>query len=90
METPWSDCKVAYGVDDADRVWQRLAPERGAPTAKLPDGWTLNETDCSGARCVAVFRVEGAPNIEDGTAVLTLLRQIGAIRRRYRHRRLAA
>ncbi len=82
METPWSDCKVAYGIDDADRAWGRLAPENGTPAATLPDGWSLNETDCSGARCVAIFRIDGVPSVEDGKVVLALLCRIGAIRRR--------
>ncbi len=77
IETPWSDCKVAYGVEDVERLWKALDGHR---RAKLPAGWSLNETDCSGARCVAVFRVEGLPAIEDGEKVLALLRRIKAIR----------
>jgi len=64
-EAPWSDCKVAFGVEDDEAVWNA--------DLSLPAGWELNETDCSGARCVAVFRVDGVPNIADGEAVAAML-----------------
>lgn len=62
---PWSDCKVAYSIDDDDALW--TAWESGK--LQLPKGWALNETDCSGARVVAIFRVDGMPTIADGLAV---------------------
>lgn len=64
---PWDDCKIAFGVTaDVEDVWN-IKPE------SLPSGWTLNETDSSGARLVAVFRVEGIPTAEDGTKVAAIL-----------------
>jgi len=71
-ETPWSDCKVAYGIDDADRFWRWI--DRG--TLSLPDGWEACETDCAGARCVAVFRVDGYPTYEDGERVRKRLAEL--------------
>ncbi|WP_148316751.1 hypothetical protein [Achromobacter xylosoxidans] len=62
---PWSDCKVAYSIDDDDALW--TAWESGK--LQLPKGWALNETDCSGARVVAIFRVDSMPTIADGLAV---------------------
>lgn len=56
---PWDDCKLAFGVDDETKLWR--AYDGGK--LKLPTGWELVETDCSGARCVAVFRVSGMPKI---------------------------
>lgn len=62
---PWTDCKVAFGVDDESKLWRA----HDAGKLKLPNGWELVETDCSGARCVAVFRVAGIPKIADGEKV---------------------
>lgn len=59
--TPWDCCKVAFGINDPDKVW-------GAELS-LPPGWRLVETDGTGARYVAIFRVEGTPTPEDGAAV---------------------
>lgn len=70
---PWDDCKVAFGVDDAEVVW--AAEAAGALT--LPRGWSLCETDSAGARCVAVFRVEGYPNPVDGERVRQVLQDLG-------------
>jgi hypothetical protein len=71
-ETPWWDCKVAFGINDGERFWRWV--ERGGQD-KLPKGWQANETDISGAAgYVAIFRVEGVvPSVEDGNAVLALL-----------------
>ena len=70
--TPWCDCKVAFGIEDAD-------PFDIERTEPLPRGWTLNEVDGTGARWVAVFRVSGIPTTEDGRAVKRWLRKIGAM-----------
>lgn len=76
MELPWGDCKLAFDVNDDDKAWRYFgdAP-KGKYTDLLPDGWELVETDCSGCRAVAVFRVEGIPTVVDGTKVLRLLRR---------------
>jgi hypothetical protein len=71
-KAPWDDCKVAFGIDNADP----FDTDRPEP---LPRGWKLNEVDGSGARWVAVFRVKGIPTAADGTAVKRWLRKIGAI-----------
>lgn len=68
---PWDDCKVAFGIDNADP----FDTERSEP---LPSGWELNEVDGTGARWVAVFRVAGIPTVEDGQLVNRWLRKIGA------------
>ena len=67
MDMPWDDLKLAFGFDgDEEALWEAFGPGgRGA----LPKGWSLNETDASGARLVAVFRVEGALVIEDAKTV---------------------
>lgn len=54
MSLPWSDMKLAFPCDNPERLWRAI--ENGKAT--LPEGWQLVETDCSGARCVAIFRVE--------------------------------
>lgn len=69
MDTPWDDCKVAFGYDgqtDIDDVWDAIKES-------LPDGWEMNETDGSGARYVFIFRVNGTPNETDGQFVRELL-----------------
>jgi len=45
------DChiKMAFSVDDEEGVWELFQHTEIVP------GWSLSETDCSGARCVAVF-----------------------------------
>jgi hypothetical protein len=78
-DTPWADCKVAYGVDDEAALWRWYDRTKAA---ELPAGWSLDETDCSGARCVVVFRVEGLPAVEDGKAVARIVRRVGRLRRR--------
>ncbi|AFU87886.1 hypothetical protein CcrColossus_gp016 [Caulobacter phage CcrColossus] len=70
---PWSDLKVAYGLDNPDRFWRAL----DAGKLDLPAGWTVNETDCSGCRCVVVFRVETLPTVEDGRKVAKIVRRFG-------------
>lgn len=81
MNTPWDGCKVAFGVEDDEPVWRAWEPGK-RPRFKLPTGWSLCQTDCSGARCVAVFLVEGrAPNYFDGQAVLMLLQKLGVVAR---------
>lgn len=75
MDAPWDDCKVAYGIDDQEQIWRQY----GKRPLQLPAGWSLDETDGSGARLVVVFRVEGVPTSADGKAVKTLLRRIRAI-----------
>lgn len=57
---PWSDCKVAFPIYDSEAVWNSDIK------LNLPDGWTLIETDGTGARYVAVFRINGMPKVEDG------------------------
>jgi hypothetical protein len=75
QQSPWDDCKIAFGIEDEQRVWQ-LAESHGA---LLPLGWKLCETDGAGARWVAVFRVENCPTVADGQRVLTALREVGAL-----------
>jgi hypothetical protein len=70
---PWSDLKVCYGINNPDRFWR--AYDRGA--LDLPKGWSLNETDGTGARCVVLFRVEVLPTIEDGRKVAAIIRRFG-------------
>lgn len=68
-DTPWNDCKVAYDFNDADidAVWDLIIDD------DLPDGWHLNETDCTGARYVVIFQIDGTPTVEDGKTVKQLL-----------------
>lgn len=68
MTVPWSDCKVVFDIDEEDVAladrWQRGA---------LPDGWTFLGTDGTGARRLALFRVDKAPTARDGERVLAML-----------------
>lgn len=77
MESPWDDCKVAFSIDDDRPLWRRYDDSR--LTADLPADWSLCEVDGSGARLVAVFRIERIPSAEDGRKVLSMLRRIRAI-----------
>lgn len=76
LELPWSDCKVAYGIDDEDALEVLYYNESNL----LPEGWEYNETDCSGARCVVVFRVNCLLTIKDGEATMNVLKELGAIK----------
>lgn len=78
MSLPWSDMKVAFGCDNPERLWRALENGKVA----LPDGWSLVETDCSGARCVAVFRIEERGFVPSCDLVLKA-RDVKAIIRRY-------
>lgn len=67
MDMPWDDLKVAFGFDgDEEGLWAAFGP---GGTGTLPAGWSLNETDSSGARKVAVFRIEGPLVLDDARAV---------------------
>ncbi|MBN7759744.1 hypothetical protein JYP52_01230 [Nitratireductor aquibiodomus] len=68
-DLPWTDLKVAFDVVSDSAFWDAYV----AGDLQLPDGWEINETDCSGARCVAVFRVNRLPTTSDGRAVADLL-----------------
>jgi hypothetical protein len=75
VELPWCDCKVAFDIEDGDALWSWDA---SGVWPHLPEGWTLDGTDGSGARLVAIFRVETLLTIEDGERVAQLLVTIGA------------
>lgn len=65
---PWDDMKVAFGFDgNVDELWDAAHKTN---TLRLPQGWSLDETDGAGARMVAVFRVAAMPTAADGEAVL--------------------
>ena len=75
-ETPWDDCKVAFSIEEDGRLWSL----HEAGCLPLPPGWSLAETDSSGARLVAIFRIEGFyPLKEDGDRVLYTLKEMGAV-----------
>lgn len=79
---PWTGCKVAFGIDDDNAFWNWAGHTAG--NSDLPEGWLVDETDCSGARCVAVFRIEGQPpSPADGLRVAQLLVRIGAMPKCY-------
>lgn len=73
---PWCDCKVAFGIDDPE-TFERWMDRTDDGEGLLPAGWTLCETDGTGARYVAIFRVDGALALGDGSAVAHLLRSHG-------------
>lgn len=73
-ELPWSDCKVAYGIEDDGPLWRWHDRHNYKPP--LPTGWSICETDASGARLVVVFRVEGELRQEDGEKVAAILRKL--------------
>ena len=75
-EPMWDDCKVAFSVEDDEPVWRHLRSFGGESAHLLPNGWELVETDCAGARSVAVFRVGVVPTIEDGATVKNLLEDL--------------
>jgi hypothetical protein len=83
-DQPWDDLKVSFGFDDSDDRSSALLDEiwnDGLDGESIwPDGWSINETDASGARMVVVFRVEGPIREEDGRIVGSLLRDISALR----------
>lgn len=75
QDLPWSDMKVAFSADDDEAVWSHFGIG-GSHLHLLPPGWSLNETNSSGARLVAVFRIEGVlPTISDGALVEKLLKE---------------
>lgn len=81
-DLPWGDCKVAYGwdaYDEGDELLAAIWDEEIADRSKSiwPEGWSINETDGAGARCVIVFRIEGTlPTREDGERVQALISMI--------------
>lgn len=79
-ELPWSDLKVAFDTEaDDDDIFERFRSATGQDR-DLPPGWELAETDASGARMVAVFRVGGLPSIRDGEKVAAILRELETAR----------
>lgn len=71
IETAWCDLKIAFDVNDDEAIWD-------APDDCWPAGWELNQTDASGARVVAVFRVDHLPTEDEARAVANILANIGA------------
>lgn len=69
---PWDDLKLAFGYDDASGLSQWWGLD-GRCDGELPEGWELVETDSSGARHVAVFRVEGDFRQDDARAVQKIM-----------------
>ncbi len=78
---PWSDCKIAFAVYGQDDIWDYLG-SNGKWKSQVPVGWTLIETDCSGARCVAIFRVETLPCVDDGKVLARLIAKIDQVSKR--------
>lgn len=70
---PWDDLKVCFGIgDNVERLWKAVEDGR----ATFPTGWSLNETDISGAAgYVAIFRVEVQPTPADAYKVKSELRR---------------
>ncbi|OXR48133.1 hypothetical protein PuT2_14005 [Pusillimonas sp. T2] len=64
-DAPWDDLKVAFGCDDDEALWKAVESEK----IHFPKGWKLIETDGSGARVVAIFRVDRIPTVADGESV---------------------
>lgn len=71
-ELPWSDCKVAFDIEDNDLFWD-------APSEGLPPGWERDETDSSSTHCVGIFRVNVALRKKDGIAVQAWLKKHGNV-----------
>lgn len=85
---PWSVCKLAFElkgvITNDDDVWAASDRDEFA----LPAGWSLVETDGSGASAVrVVFEVEGVPNTQDGEVVR---RQLCALEKAIEARRRIA
>ena len=68
-ELPWSDLKVAFPINDPDAAW-KLDDRK-----PWPGGWQMTETDSTGARAVAIFRVNGVPSVPDAEAISRMLKE---------------
>jgi len=75
IKMPWHDCKVAFDIENIDK-FRRWLDKTEDGKGFLPEGWSFNEWDCSGARCVVVFRVESPLREVDGKTVRRLLNRI--------------
>lgn len=64
---PWSNCKIAFDIDDED-VWSHLDED------KLPEGWEASESYSSPIACMLIFDVDVLPTVEDARKVKSLLR----------------
>lgn len=71
----WCDVKVAFAIDDEEVLWNTTW---NAPQDIWPKGWKHAETISSGARCVAVFRVDHLPTADETRAVNARLETIKA------------
>ena len=69
-QAPWDDLKVGFAVADTDALWAASDSEQ----LSLPAGWKLWATNGSGARDVAIFRVDHAPTWVEGLAVQAAIR----------------
>lgn len=72
---PWTDCKVAFEVDNENALWEAI--EYGNLT--FPEGWELTDTDCYGTEgelAIAIFRVETLLTLEDGLIVQKMLQEL--------------
>ncbi len=72
---PWSGCHIAFEYSgNEDKLWEKL--DNDNPEFKLPEGWSLRETDGSGTCSVVIFEVKVLPTKEDGDIVNDILKQI--------------
>lgn len=78
MALPWTDMKIAFPCPNPERLWRAV----DAGKAVFPNGIELNETDCSGANCVAIFRVSDEAFVPSCDLVIKG-REIRAIIRKY-------
>lgn len=74
---PWDDLKVAFSVNnqDAFEVWGDEHSVWYEGSTILPAGWSVCETDSSGARHVVIFRVQGEFKKSDAQVVGKLMAQ---------------
>lgn len=62
---PWTDCKIAFEINDDTKLWELFDNKE----LNLPRGCELVETDCSGGRIVAIFRIDNLLTISIGTKI---------------------
>ena len=80
---PWDDCKVAFKINDPDKIECEWELWNGGMFDQLPAGWQMNGISTkvnAGEYCVtqefAIFKVEVALRREDGEAVAKILAHI--------------
>lgn len=67
----WYALKIAFSANEEEALWN-------APASTWLEGWSLSETDATGARLVVIFELEHLPTADETKKMASLIKEIEA------------